>query len=175
MDVATVGYERADQEPFWGGARSTPQGSQLNDYGEVFASLRGTLLTGVAPSMRRLNGENARRRVRFSNHLQISWPVFHILTCIKFAVRARLSPLFDVFRRIRIPPSPPSVRRFVTETPTSSASASQCLGCGTRFPDWISEEYGSLTPSDERTLDFATCASAGCTCLAYTSRVRVGR
>src|SRR5580700_10351748 len=33
---------------------------------------------------------------------------FQGLTCIKFAVRARLSPLFDGFRRIRIPPSPPA-------------------------------------------------------------------
>src|SRR5712691_984575 len=40
-----------------------------------------------------------------------------------------------------------------------------------RLPDWISEEYGSLIPSAERTWDFATRASAGCTCLTYTSRV----
>jgi hypothetical protein len=44
---------------------------------------------------------------KHSNHLQIRSLVFHALTCTNFAVRARLSPLFDVFRRIRIPPSPP--------------------------------------------------------------------
>jgi len=56
-------------------------------------------------------------------------------------------------------------------TPTSCAAACQCRGCGTRLPAWIAEEYGSLTPSAERTWDFATLASAGCTRVTYTSRV----
>ena len=38
---------------------------------------------------------------------QIRCLVFYRLRCSKIAVRATLSPLFDVFRRIRIPPSPP--------------------------------------------------------------------
>ena len=42
-----------------------------------------------------------------SNHSQIRWLVFDALACIKIAVRTLLSPLFDVSRRIRIPPSPP--------------------------------------------------------------------
>ena len=42
-----------------------------------------------------------------SNHEQISWLVFHRVTYTKNAVRALVSPLFDAFRRIRIPPSPP--------------------------------------------------------------------
>src|SRR5215469_2343875 len=56
-------------------------------------------------------------------------------------------------------------------TPVNSASACQCLGCGTRLPDWISAEYGSLTQSSDRTCDFGTCLSAGCTLLTNTSRV----
>jgi len=60
---------------------------------------------------------------------------------------------------------------YLPETPTNSASACQCLGCGTRLPDWISEAYGSLTRSTDRSVDFATRTSAGCTCLTKTSRV----
>ncbi|HXY11257.1 MAG TPA: hypothetical protein VEI52_25715 [Terriglobales bacterium] len=46
-------------------------------------------------------------------------------------------------------------------TPTNSASACQCRGWGTRLPVWMSEEYGSLTPSVVRIRDFAMLASAG--------------
>ena len=55
-----------------------------------------------------------------SNHQQISWLVFHRLACTKIAVRALLSPLFDAFRRIRIPPSPPllQITPQITKSPT---------------------------------------------------------
>jgi len=55
--------------------------------------------------------------------------------------------------------------------PTNCANFCQCLGCGTSLPDWISEAYGSLTRRTDRTVDFATRTSAGCTCLTNTSRV----
>jgi hypothetical protein len=45
--------------------------------------------------------------------------------------------------------------------PTSCARACHCRGCGMRLPAWISDAYGSLTPSTERIRDFAILASAG--------------
>ena len=48
-----------------------------------------------------------RSRDVWTNHSKIRSPVFHVLASTKFAVRARLSPVFDALRRIRIPPSPP--------------------------------------------------------------------
>ena len=50
---------------------------------------------------------------------------------------------------------------LIYETPSSFASACQCLGCGIRLPVWMSDEYGSLTPKIERICDFATLTSAG--------------
>jgi hypothetical protein len=64
----------------------------------------------------------------------------------------------------------------LSETPANIASACQCLTCGTRLPDWISEAYGSLTQRTARTFDFGTRVSAGCTLLTNTSRVnQLGR
>ena len=60
-----------------------------------------------------------------SNHLQISCPVFHRLSLPKIAVRAQLSPLVDVVRRIRIPPSPPDsldCREFLRHFPSNFAN-----------------------------------------------------
>jgi hypothetical protein len=33
---------------------------------------------------------------------------------------------------------------------TRAASGRQCRGCGIRLPAWMSDEYGSLTPSADR-------------------------
>ena len=51
----------------------------------------------------------------------------------------------------------------IPEIPTNSENIFQCLEGGTRLPDWMSAAYGSLTRRVERTFDFGTRVSAGCT------------